>query len=151
MGGRGMKATDLMVGDFVLTPIGRIAKVFEISSIDNEIGVFFTPADGDVFDLTEIKPIPVTYEILSANGWDFQWGGDGEVYFFIGDYGDVVDFDIRRADESNKGYSSLFDGDILIPMWNAEIEVRYVHEIQHLLRLCWWKECHELANNFKIK
>ena len=60
-----MKATDLMVGDFVLTPIGRIAKVFEISSIDNEIWVSFTPADGDVFDLTEIEPIPLTKKSLN--------------------------------------------------------------------------------------
>ena len=66
MGGKGMKATDLMVGDFVLTPIGRIAKVSEISSIDNEIGVFFTtPADEDVFDLTEIEPIPLTKKSLN--------------------------------------------------------------------------------------
>ena len=148
-----MKANELMVGDFVLTPLGKIAKVFEISSIDNEIGAFFTPADGDVFDLTEIKPIPVTSEILSANDWDSQWHDDGEVYFFNGNnIGDAVDFNVRRADESNKGDLSLFDGDILIPMWNAEIEVRYVHEIQHLLRIVSNNPfAIRLADNFKIK
>ena len=144
-----MKTNELMLGDWVMfgdTP-------YTIATIAaQDMVIIEAEAEKSKFYRAEsLEPIPVTYEILSANGWDFQWGGDGEVYFFIGDYEDAVDFDVRRADESNKGDSSLFDGDILIPMWGAEIEVRYVHEIQHLLRLCKWEECHELANNFKIK
>ena len=114
-----MKATDLMVGDFVLTPIGRIAKVFEISSIDNEIWVSFTPADGDVFDLTEIKPIPLADSILIANGWELIRDSADYKYYR---YGKIKD-DVKYVKKS----------EIYVL---RTIRFRYVHEFQHLLRLC---------------
>ena len=146
-----MKAIDLMLGDWVMfrdTP-------YTIATIAaQDMVIIEAEAEELKFCKAEsLKPIPVTYEILSANDWDSQWHDDGEVYFFNGNYiGDAVDFDVRRADKSNKGDLSLFDGDILIPMWNAEIKVRYVHEIQHLLRIVSNNPfAIRLADNFKIK
>ena len=114
-----MKVTELMVGDFVLTPIGRIAKVFEISSIDNEIGVFFTPADGDVFAPTELKPIPLTDSILLANGWEL--------------IGDFADYKYYRYGKIKDDVKYVKKSEIYVL---RTIRFRYVHEFQHLLRLC---------------
>ena len=146
-----MKANELMLGDWVIfrdTP-------YTIATIAaQDMVIIEAEAEKSKFCKAEsLKPIPVTSEILSANDWDSQWKDDGEVYFFNGNnIGDAVDFDVRRANESNKGDLSLFDGDILIPMWNAGIEVRYVHEIQHLLRIVSNNPfAIRLADNFKIK
>ena len=135
-----MKATDLMVGDFVLTPIGKIAKVSEISSIDNEIGVFFTPADGDVFDLTEIEPIPLTKKILKLN----EFNGDR-----------VMEYRFEEDGESYNLYlKEMFNKDGEQDAWGTNIcgvlpsIIMYVHELQHCLRMTGQND---LADNFKVE
>lgn len=136
-----MTVKDLMIGDFVLTPIGKIAKVSEISSIDNEIGVFFTtPADEDVFDITEIKPIPLTREILKKNDFEgdrimeYRFEEDGETYNLY-----LKEMYNRDGEQDSWGTSI---GGVLPSV------VMYVHELQHILRLAGLKE---KADNFKIK
>lgn len=136
-----MTVKDLMIGDIVLTPIEKTAKVSEISSIDNEIGAFFTtPADEDVFDITEIKPIPLTREILKKNDFEgdrimeYRFEEDGETYNLY-----LKEMYNRDGEQDSWGTSI---GGVLPSV------VMYVHELQHILRLAGLKE---KADNFKIK
>jgi hypothetical protein len=114
-----MKANELMPGDFVLTPIGKHAKVFDISSLNGEITVFFTPANGDVFDLTEIKPIPLTDSILIAKRWEL--------------IRDSTDYKYYRHSKMKSSVKYVKKYGIYVL---KTICFRYVHEFQHILCLC---------------
>ena len=136
-----MTVKDLMIGDFVLTPIGKIAKVSEISSIDNEIGVFFTtPADEDVFDITEIKPIPLTREILKKNGFK----GDSVMTHHFMEDGEIYNFYFKEMFDEN-GEQNAWGTNICGVLPSI---ILYVHELQHCLRLIGQND---LADNFKIQ
>lgn len=125
-----MKANELMVGDLVLvTPIGKYAKVFDISSMNNEITVFFSPTDGDGFDLTDIEPIPLTDSILIANGWELIW--------------DFTDYKYYRHSKMKSDVKYNKKSGIYVL---RTIRFRHVHEFQHLLRLCGEED---LACNFR--
>jgi hypothetical protein len=113
-----MKASELMIGDWVLyneTP----QQVLEISGIDDEV---YLETD-ELVHQSEIQPIPLTPEILEKNGFE---------YF-------------------HKNYSSLsYDHPFKLKMtnWPDEnglgglwticdiVEIRFVHQLQHALRLC---------------
>lgn len=130
-----MKATELMIGDWVSVEDlirCRVDKIFQdyvvcLDKRDNEI-------------IGNIMPIPLTAEILEKNGFEqtgdstFSISDDGmrfnatwwrESLFYVGFY--------RRDNNSQNEHFSL--------------NVRYVHELQHILRLC---GMNELADNFKI-
>ena len=130
-----MKATELMIGDWVSVEDlirCRVDKIFQdyvvcLDKRDNEI-------------IGNIMPIPLTAEILEKNGFEqtgdstFSISDDGmrfnatwwrESLFYVGVY--------RRDNNSQNEHFSL--------------NVRYVHELQHILRLC---GMNELADNFKI-
>lgn len=110
---KSMKANELMIGDWV--------KVYaESKYYTKQIGII------QLILADYSEPIPLTEEILKANG------------FIKGD----IDF----------GYSLFSDVSFMIDIDNAEKgivtkEMRYVHEVQHALRLC---GLNELADNFKI-
>ena len=145
-----MKATDLMIGDWVL--INNIPyKIQAIDSIDAEI-----QADDELYYVGEdrhhsedkIEGIRVTYEILEKNGFydlNTQWyykrflsNGCFDIHISL----------VYREIEVSKLYgvgtdceeveydsSIVFDNDI------------YVHQLQHALRLC---GLNEIADNFKV-
>lgn len=82
-----------------------------------------------------IKPIPLTEKIIFLNGFrlDEEW-------------------DEYRI-ELNKTYFSLeYDARkesyITISTYSKPIYIKYVHELQHLLRLCGWSD---MADNFKLE
>lgn len=79
-----------------------------------------------------IEPIPLTAEILEKNGF---WKGCYVGYFQHNSLNNLG-IDIGK----NVGLGYFLDNPIL--------EVQYVHELQHALRLCGLTE---LADNFKIK
>lgn len=108
-----MKATELMIGDWVLyntTPK-------RIGGIDGKIIRFFR---WDVWENpSAIEPIPLTAEILEKNlsttsqiqyCWDdFLSNSFGEDFYEMRYHGDVTEL---------------------------VISIRYVHELQHVLKLC---------------
>lgn len=63
-------------------------------------------------DYKHISPIPITPEILEKNGWAL-WEIEGEYKGVISIYGREAPF-------------GVFDG----------IEINFVHQLQHALRLC---------------
>ena len=151
-----MKATDLMIGDWVLIN-GTPRKIQAIDSIDAEI-----LADDDLYYVGEdrchsedkIEGIPLTKEILEEN----DWGYDCETYFHKSD---IKSFPETRITAFIKNVDKLHleIRDNYLHIWfnyflnygrmdaDAIVPIKYIHDIQHALRLC---GLNEIADKFKI-
>ena len=118
-----MKATKLMVGDWVLD--GK--KPAQITGImcDDLFETTLSPNVGGEC----ISPIPLTPEILGQNGFDVS---DKEVvrYYFKED-GEDYHFSLRQMyDKDGKPHGYSFYA------FNVLSIIDYVHELQHAMRLC---------------
>ena len=133
-----MEATELMIGDWV-------GRVFDDKRIDyrqvdwirtGEIGMRYQK----VWAIGCIEPIPLTPEILEKNGIKkrrdeyavFGWEGMKQWYVTLEDFKPQYDF----------WFITSSDRDL-----NISGQIRYVHQLQHALRIC---GLDELADNFKI-
>ena len=127
-----MKLTDLAILDWVLinnTP----HKIQAIDSIDAEI-----LADDELYYVGEdrchsedkIEPIPLTPEILEKNGWK-----EAEYWHEYKDVKCIIQcsLPIMRGRINEIVFENF--------------QCKYVHQYQHLLRLCGLEE---LADNFKV-
>ena len=118
-----MEAKDLMIGDWVLYKDKSIM-VWEIDAYYDRIN---TEPDGynaiRCIDVLDIKPIPLTPEILEKNGFELQRDkselGKLDTYWLGSELGA---FRIHR----------LNNGDYQFGL----AKIRNVHELQHALRLC---------------
>lgn len=141
-----MKVTELMIGD-----IAYVVKEYEdcneemvvekfparITAIDengllgmdgkNEFMCVVLGDCGGFEEFDDIEPIPLTAEILKKNG--FKNERFRNEYYIYGTNFYVVAFDNTYSFQS------------------SDMDLKYVHELQHALRLC---GLNELANNFKI-
>lgn len=131
-----MKATDLMIGDWVIRR-GVPEEQMRLYNMNASRGLAYLDQDGrGVAELFEnIEPIPLTEEILEKNGWKKQ-------IWWRYKQSDVVTYDISEelfpiefsgnefwlvdncSDDGDYGYES-----------NWIVEVKYVHELQHALKL----------------
>lgn len=119
-----MKVTNLMVGDFVNVNdlplrVGAIRQD-ELGFFDNDYKIYW--CSDDEFD--RIDPIPLTEYILVKNGWDFR-----DRQYAI------------ECKEDERGIVELSrdkDGYYWSINWDEYqiIRIHYVHELQHILRLC---------------
>ena len=142
MGGVSMKCKEFMVGDWIL--INNIPhKIQAIDSIDAEIR-----ADDELYYIGEdryhsedkIESVPITPEILEKNSIRkrrdeyavFGWEGMKLWYVTLEDFKPQYDF----------WFITSSDRDL-----NISGQIRYVHQLQHALRIC---GLDELADNFKI-
>ena len=127
-----MKVTDLMLGDLILinnTP----HRIQAIDSIDAEM-----QADDELYYVGEdrchsedkIEGIPLTPEILKKNGWK-----DADYCIEYQDDKSIIQCGLPIMRGRING--------IVIEHFKCE----YVHQYQHLLRLC---GLDELADNFKV-
>lgn len=109
-----MKATDLMIGDFVLCNelplrVGAIRQD-EIGFFDNDYKIYW--CSDDEFD--RIDPIPLTENILVKNGFVKTWNSDWQL----------------------KEYATIIiSKDYYVKVFERSIRIDYVHELQHMLRL----------------
>lgn len=132
-----MKANELQIGDWVcaagpvingeerLTPPMRVVSVGE-----TWVCLRIDPEQGDPFehDIDEIRPIPLTADILIANGWKrippelFR-----REYRKYGKVTAAVEVEIWR------------EGVIYSEIWTSGYSLRlptlYVHQLQHALRM----------------
>ena len=121
--------SDVMVGDWVRITIEGEQYPAVVNSIKlntEEIGVSFLAApgdweDGDGYD--EIEPIPLTDEILKQNGFKYFHKN----YASLG-YEHPFQLKMNEWPDEN-GLGGLWT---ICDM----VEIRYVHELQHALRLC---------------
>ena len=123
-----MKATDLMVGDWVCL---KDDVQYESPMKVDGILVHNISLEGEGFlgDADEIiSPIPLPAEIMEKNGFNR--------YYESNFYSLLNGFNVAIADEHYITFA-----------FNVTITVYYVHELQHALRLCGFDE---LADNFKV-
>ena len=132
-----MKATDLMIGDWVKfmdEPL-KVQHVYNngYDDVVAETMEEFLDEDGVICEeikdvpLVNCSPIPLTPEILEKNGWWYD-GDDMWQHEEVGFY-------IEKWNERFRCY------DI------NDIKLDSVHELQQTLRLC---GLDKLANNFKV-
>ena len=119
-----MKAEDLMVGDWVLLFDDKIAKVDCIGNTE----VFLSDETGLDWQVTyeHIRPIFLTPEILELNGFVLQ---ENEV----GLYGVTIAPHYTRDDLP---FEVFCDGDPFAIWFSDPIDIAYVHQLQHVIRLC---------------
>ena len=127
-----MLCKELMVGDWCCDKHGFPMQITNVG--DDYAYATFEGNEGDPWEYDDNddqpQPIPLTPEILEKNGWK----DDGLWYEY--------------QDGTNTIQSCLPDmRGIINGIENKEFQCKYVHQYQHLLRLC---GLNELADNFKI-
>lgn len=115
-----MKANELMIGDKLKTVFSqKVVKVKEIKQ-----SCIYTEDNG--YEYNEIEPIPLTPEILEKNGWIkdgyFYKAEDGS-YIQLGELFEHASF---RAEKHG----------IPREIQTSPHLLKYVHQLQHALRLC---------------
>ena len=141
-----MKATDLMVGDYVKY-LGDIYIVEEIS-IKGWVHLIHPKIKARVILSSDyimhlLEPISLTVEILERNGWIYN--NEDEKFFpqtWIND-----ELMLRAIDDYSYRVVVISDYDDEDTN-DTPFIITYIHELQHILRLC---EYDDLANNFKLE
>lgn len=142
-----MKAEELMIGDWVCLADGNLPleeRYFKIEYLAISAGVSWVNqgtnapiglGDGEscipVFR-DEIYPIPITTEILEKNGFENQGFRYHDEYNGINDR--VVLKNKREYINSDNEWRVLIESEDYHSI--AHCELTYVHELQHILRLC---------------
>lgn len=143
-----MKVTELMIGDWVKAGHLDYNKVQEIAR-DNSMQWYISFAcSATLFRAYEFEPVPLTPEILEKNGWiQCKYETCKSLYEYKG-----LHLRHTMIKRSNGRWVANVDG--IVEKFPDEythsflrINVFYVHELQHALRLC---GLDELADNFKI-
>lgn len=128
-----MEVNKLMIGDWV------IPCIWDADSTPSKIvGIYYNSYRGkdyvdwvdcevwEELDMNDIKPIPLSEEILEKNG--FRYDDSPFVQGWCG-YGLLI-----------------YNGRVTVGQ-NVSMECQYAHHLQHILRLC---GLNEMADNFKI-
>lgn len=137
-----MVANELMIGDWVMVNDIEHTHPLQVTEIFNKCGAYYATLYWDgmpdnvnpevlTADVDKVLPIPLTPEILEKNGFRIIFEGDLHVSYFqdIGRF--HVEIKVDKVGIFQK--LSMCDG-----FWNkiTIIECRFVHQLQHALRLC---------------
>ena len=145
-----MKATDLMIGDWVRIK-GHLDydKVREIAKDENMQWYISFACSATLFRAYEFEPIPLTPEILEKNGWNLDpvlqcytstplWlYGEGSINL-------LLQFPTKQFAGSLKIIDNQKIRNLSDFTWKDRL---YIHELQHALRLCGFNK---LADDFKV-
>lgn len=121
-----MDAKDLMIGNFMLYNDDvciideiRVDNTVVLTALNTDV----TSIDGDQVSTDEILPIPLTPEILEKNGFKkanyIEVVGGLDTYY-LGE--EIGSFRIHRLQEDYYQFGLA--------------KIKYVHQLQHALRLC---------------
>ena len=130
-----MKATDLMIGDWVRCTDPKPFRIEQIDGVEEQC----YGDDGFYVDTADLQSIPLTAEILGKNGFvhrqSVTWG---DVFTYT--YAIVQKDKVLQYEQHFNLSPNPYDGSgfYWIPEMSAvsALRVVYVHELQHLLRLC---------------
>lgn len=132
-----MEAKELMIGDWVYAKVQvddtGTEPVYEtipkrVSELSRGINGIYAE-DTSTFAGAEILPIPLTPEILEKNGLNKgTWGCSDRVCYSIIDGA----YQLALVQELPSYYCNIRTVSSLV---NMNIPIRYVHELQHALRL----------------
>lgn len=129
-----MNIEDLMIGDWVSIK-GKPCKVAVLRSGNEDVRTIGVESELGVLYYQEgyVEPIILTPENLKKNGWldgDYLFYNEFKINFYLINYGESFGVNIGY-DYSRREFAII----------------KYVHEFQHLLRLCGLSE---LANGFEV-
>ena len=129
-----MELTDLMIGDVVMLD-DKVMKVVEI--YDDRFSGLSVRLRGEygLYSAREVKPVPLTEDLLEANGWDYD---KEQSLWFNGREHNTRGLPLFIYASDNAG--QLFFCDY--------ITIDSVHELQHCLRQTGQND---LADNFKVE
>ena len=131
---------DLMVGDFVMLHYDINYKTGEplytnvrITSINEDGTINVSMHDGDSWDADLINPIPITKELLEKNGFEREnlitsynhYTGIDNRVSLNDDFYYINSRDVWSVHVDSEDYCTI-----------ANCELTYLHELQHLLKLC---------------
>lgn len=110
-----MKAEDLMIGDWVKFNNSDLAhQIKAIAGKSVKVDKVYW------YSASKLSPIPITSEILEKNGWEET--PTGYVFYTDG----------KRYDNS---LWYIFGSNTFV-VNAAEFQIKYVHQLQHALKLC---------------
>ena len=120
-----MTIKDLMVGDWVLV---KELDYNDLTTVTSEYQHQLRLKDfAEAYNAGEYKkyePIPLTPEILEKNGWVLkEWSGHKQFQYTIEEYGDEI---IYKIDYEGPHF--------IVPCFRSNVELKYVHSLQHLLK-----------------
>ena len=127
----------------------------DVVMYDNKIMIIKEPRDGIHFDLScpeeklvyccvgveDIKPMPLTSEILEKNGFGFTRNSDTKSVW--NGWWIYKGLELATSCLNREGNWPCY-----INIYDSNIKCEYVHQLQHALRLC---KLGDLADNFKIQ
>lgn len=123
-----MKANELMIGDWVLAQFINGDRYTRISAIAIDCAVVSVGEREYEHDYDSIFPVPLTEDILKANGFVENKGS-----WWL------------RSDLFK--LNVFVEGGYCASAFSEQVFINYVHELQHALRLC---GLNELAYHFII-
>lgn len=125
-----MKAEDLMVGDWVTFNDCELNEIVPIKIAALGTSELYAHIDNDevcdVIGYHELTGIPLTSEILERNGFVLQ---EKEV----GMFGVTIAPHYTRDDLP---FEVFCDGEPFAIWFSDPIDIAYVHQLQHVIRLC---------------
>lgn len=133
-----MTKEELMIGDWVLV-LGIPMRIAELGTV---MAVFLDENEEESYNsYAIIEPVPITKEIVEKNGFsrhpDYDYSD--EVYrLFVGEEDDGDDYLKFYSIEICPKNSRIRIHRYIYPIPDTEFmgTIRYVHELQHALRLC---------------
>lgn len=123
-----MKANELMLGDHVQVN-GEVCKVISISYFD--IGISDSKEDFYHEHIDNVKPVPLTAEILENNGFVYK---EEEETCATEAFHHWWLEDSAFALNDDSWWRSIKDGKLRVKF--GIFPLKYVHQVQHALRLC---------------
>ena len=127
-----MEAKDLMIGDYVYNHRYWECPIVEIHK--NSAIVIARHYEEEEFLLSDLRPIPLTTEILEKNGFEVQDQGGGRKDLWTG-FGIAREGDIEVEFQDNIPIHLKIDGAFNGEYYTSS-NITYIHQLQHALRLC---------------
>lgn len=122
-----MKANELMIGDWVYSTFSKLpCKVTYLKLHESGYGSVKTTNVIGVKDIASLSPIPLTSEILEKNGFKYKEGETGMYGVTTAPHYicDDVPFEV------------FCDGEPFAIWFEEPVDIKYVYQLQHALRLC---------------
>ena len=121
-----LTAKDLMIGDYVYSTFSdKPCKVQAIELTEHEYGSVRVAGVDCVKDIVSLSPIPLTAEVLEKNGWTKPASSR------VWSRNNVPSFVLEEIDDGSFEVTTDTCSE-----WGGLCMIRYVHELQHALRLC---------------
>lgn len=130
-----MDAKELMIDDWVSVKYSHKEPTFKrVRGIGTDVVLVLKESGVGAIDVSLVDSIPLTKEMLEKNGFEF---------FDSSYFNEIVS--IAFLPSCIYFICHVYKGEVCDVI---ERHINYVHELQHLLRLC---ELTDMANNFKIE